>query len=106
LRKIDFIANNHVVVMPACPASFFIEVLLIVKNDPGQAGMTDWSITVPDRTFVSITKRSNLAVPYSSPARSHCSMVFTVSALLAASPECNHEVLDEVNSGPTWVYGD
>jgi hypothetical protein len=54
---IDISEYKHIVVMPACPASFFGELVPQWKKDPGQAGMTDWLITVSDRTFVSITKR-------------------------------------------------
>jgi hypothetical protein len=69
LRKFVVIENNHVVVMPAIlsgvegPASFFGGFVPQWKNDPGQAGMTASLITLPDRTFVSITKRFSVAFP-------------------------------------------
>jgi hypothetical protein len=51
-----FFNGNHVVVIPACPASFFGGLVLPVKNDPGHAGMTDLVFIVPNQTFVSSTK--------------------------------------------------
>jgi hypothetical protein len=64
--------------MPACPASFFDEVLLIVRKDPGQAGMTDTIYSVGNRLLLTRIMRQRSA-PNSFPHSGSASVPATQS---------------------------